>query len=125
MKYLETEIETLKSIWKMGKADLVCLAEIEAGLSRAEAEKGTVTQLRLMIREIREQRETQQRAQKQLQLPKGSPGMIRVDLPNTCEQRGTTTRKRTWRRLGERGLASVSDLGRLERAEDLSVEPLR
>ena len=90
MKYLETEIETLKSIWKMGKADLVCLAEIEAGLSRAEAEKGTVTQLRLMIREIREQRETQERAQKERRLPKGLPGMTHADLLNTCEQRGIT-----------------------------------
>ena len=94
------------SIWKMGKADLVCLAQTEAGMSRAVAEAGTVTQLRLMIREIREHRETQERAQKERKLPKGSPGMTHADLLNTCGPWASSRQVRQVKRSGPSGPGS-------------------
>ena len=96
MRYLETESERLskmvgggaQSIWKMRKADLVRTAETELGMSRAAAEKETVGQLRLLIRELREFREMQETGQK---LPKGLTRMNHAELLKTCELWGIAT----------------------------------
>ena len=89
VKYLATENETLMSIWKMGKADLVCLAQTEAGMSRAVAQSGTVTMLRVMIREYREMQEYVQAGHR---LPQGLNRITHAELLHTFEQWGVATK---------------------------------
>ena len=104
VRYLEEENERLskmvggdaKSIWKMRKADLVRTAETELGMNRAAAEKETVGQLRLLIREYREMQEYIRAAHK---LPKGLTRMTHAELLHTCEQWGVATED-SGKRLG-------------------------
>ena len=69
------------SIWQMRKAELVELAVLELGWPRRQAEAETVGQLRLALREMRdEQKATTALASPQSALPKGLNRMLLAQL---------------------------------------------
>ena len=94
VKYLENTVERYRqqlgaraeSIWAMNKAELVNRVVSTLGKARAEMEKETVGQLRLMLREHADQ----EKAVATIMLPKGLARMKKAELEEACLERGLT-----------------------------------
>ena len=74
------------SIWKMDKADLVEKARLDLGMTKAQAEKETVTALRERLRSQKEVMEAMD--DPMTTIPKGLDSMNKAALTAECMMRG-------------------------------------
>ena len=89
VQYLQSQVAKPKSIWEMRKPDLVEVACAEMSMTRMQAEKRTVIELRELIRRHRAQvAQTLVEQNPLAQMPKGLAKMKADQLKEVMTQRG-------------------------------------